>query len=159
MGYTFNKDEVFEKMPKGDYECFIESMILGETAERSEPKINIRLRVRDDLEQNMKNRVIFDSIYLDKNNPNVFDTKKINRILSSQSDIKDNQYFETIQDVIEFLVGKSVLISLNYFNSKDNPEKEYQSLTYKMSKVPPKQIAKNDNNTVVDILNEEDLPF
>ena len=162
MGYTYSKEE-YEKMPKGDYECFIESMQLGETLERNEPKINIRLRVRDDIEQNMKNRVIFDSIYLDKNNPNIFDTKKINRILSSQNDIQDNQYFETIQDVIDFLVGKTVLISLNYFADKNNADKEYQTLTYKVSKYQPKKFTtttnKETSSVVDDLLSEEDLPF
>lgn len=164
MGYTFTKDNDYEKIKEGEYEVYIEKIEMGSTSS-GDPKIQLNYRVREDVEQEFKNRVVFDNIYLDKTNPNLFDTKKINKLLGSQADIQENQFFEDINAIINFLKGRNLRIKISYFKAKDDPSKDLQTISkYSLTHYPNKSFTQTQTSTTSNPnsfteISEEDLPF
>ena len=62
MAYTYKKeDEEYDVLKEGDYECYIEKIVEGVSSTGSK-YLRVQLKVRDDVEQEGKNRVVSDFI-------------------------------------------------------------------------------------------------
>lgn len=150
-GYTYNAESNVKK--EGVYECFIEKLEQGET-NNGIKRINITFRIRSDVEQEYKGGTIFDTIWREKENPEFYDKKKINRLLGTQN-VKEGTTFASIEEVIKCLSGAKLQVNLGVRFSEYSGKDENYVKYYGSSKVVAQTFA---NNETIEIT-EEDLPF
>ena len=110
------------------------------------------MRIRDDVEQQCKNRVLSDFIRYDETTQQ-YNEKKINRLLYSQK-TPENTRFETIEEIIDKLTGGYLIASIK--------TSEWQGKTtnnvyfYKPTEHPAKTLgSKVKEEDIVD----DDMPF
>lgn len=156
---TFKKEEnLSELLPAGKYECTIEKIEKRTTPTNGRNYANIQLRVRGDVEQECKNRVIFDTIWTSKDDNVSFDEHKINRMLGTQSDVKEGREFNTYEEVFEFLVGRYVKVALDkivdtYDGKEKNKVKFYDTTEH------PAQSLGGGSANLDQVVVDDDLPF
>lgn len=153
MPYTYNEkdnENEYGLIPEGDYECYIEDIVKGENA--GAKYLRVQLRLRDDVEQACKNRVLSDFVRMDDTGK--YNPKKINKLLGSQKNIKDGQVFETIDDVINFLKGGYLIahIKINEWQGKQSNNVFY----YKPTEHPANTLS---NTVTEDDITDDDMPF
>lgn len=155
-GYTYNKPEEFTLIPEGDYECILK--VEKQTTKTSGTEyISVAVRIRDDVDQVCKTRIVFDKIWKDKENPNLYNQKKINKLLGTQH-LEEGHVFDTIDDVINFLNGAYVKAHINTsYDEYWQKDVNYVSY-YKSSEAKPKTIGAKEE-VVVDLVDDDDLPF
>lgn len=155
ISYTYMADDTkeFQPLPEGDYECFIDDFIFGSSATGNE-YIRIKLRVRDDVEQEGKNRVISDFIRKEEDGIH-FNQKKINRILGTQK-IENGVKFDNIEAVGGFLRGRDLIahLKINEWNGK----KDNSVYFYKPTEHPSQTMGKAEEKKAV-ASEDDDLPF
>ncbi len=160
--YTFNATDAKEGelMPNGEYECCIEKVEFKQTKTSGRKKMALQIRVRNDVEQNCKNRVLFDDIWTDKDTNTIYDGKKINRIMATQ-DIADGKEWKTIQDVANDMTGIN-LIAVVTQKHDDYSDKEVNVIQrYKKSEHMPQKLGDGqvEKNIPDDFINEDEIPF
>lgn len=153
--YTYENTGSGGLMPNGDYEAVIERMEVKTTSTGKE-KLSIMYRVRSDVEQQYKNKCIFEDIWHDKERPNMFNIRRINMLLGTQA-IEPGTTFNGVDEIIEFLLGSYLIIHVNqvfddYRNEDVNKVGWYKSSNYK-----PKSLGTSEKQT--SIVDDEDLPF
>lgn len=149
--YTYTSENKLIK--EGAYECFIEKIVLGTTKNGTE-NISINLRVRSDIEQECKNRVIYDTIWKEKENPEFFDRRKINRLLGTQK-VAEGTTYSSVDEIIDFLKGKTLCVNLGVrFSDYKGADENYVKF-YTSTKVVEQTFTTNES---VDIT-EDELPF
>lgn len=155
---TFKKEEnLSELLPAGKYECTIEKIEKRTTPTNGRNYANIQLRVRGDVEQECKNRVIFDTIWTSKDDNTSFDEHKINRMLGTQPDVKEGREFNTYDEVFEFLVGRYVKVALDkILDTYDGKEKNRVKF-YDTTEHPAQSLGGSKNLPEVEV--DDDLPF
>lgn len=150
----------FEPLPEGDYEVTAEKVELR-TLKSGKIKVSLQLRVRSDVEQEGKGRVIFDDVWKEKDNPEYFNRKRINMLLGTQ-DVKDGTVFDTIQDVMLALQGAHMVAHVTQEFDDFRGETINRVKWYRSSNVKPQTLgaapAAPATSGVADI-DEEDLPF
>lgn len=135
--------------------------------------INLTFKIRDDVEQENKGRVIFDSIWEEKNNPGTFDSKKINALLLVQGE--SGKYdFDDYDELVQFINGMFMQITVELKPADeyhDEPYNQVKYCSYKPSKVLPKTLGgdtsaketTNKNYAASDVVPMDDvnsdLPF
>lgn len=158
MAYTYKKEDEskeFDVLPEGDYECYIEKMIEGVTPSGSK-YIRVQLRVRDDVEQEGKNRVISDFLRYD-DTLKQYNPKKINRLLYTQ-DVAENTRFDTEEDVINFLSGCNLIahVKVGEWQGKQTNNVYY----YKKTKNPTDAKFSSGSKAETHIIDDDDdMPF
>lgn len=150
-GYTYNAESNVKK--EGVYECFIEKLEQGET-NNGVKRINITLRIRSDVEQEYKNGTIFDTIWREKDNPEFYDRRKINRLLGTQN-VKEGTSFASIEEIIKFLNGANLQVNLGVRFSEYSGKDENYVKYYGSSKVVAQTFTNNESIEIT----EDDLPF
>ncbi|MBR3889079.1 DUF669 domain-containing protein [bacterium] len=150
-GYTYNAESSVKK--EGAYECFIEKMEIGET-QSGVKRVNITFRIRSDVEQAYKGAVIYDTIWREKENPDFFDRKKVNRLLGTQN-VKEGTTFSSIDEIVGFLTNKFLQVNLGVRFSEYSGKDENVVKFYSSSKVVAQTFATNETIEIT----EEDLPF
>lgn len=134
----------------GDYEAVISEMKLRPSKNNTE-SLSITYRIRDDVEQEFKNRKVFENIWLGSD----FHQKRISNLLYAVKAPKD-QSFNGINEVINYCVGKPLLINVEkkfseYFNEEVN------SIKYvKQTALVNKTLDKNEDSLE---LSDDELPF
>lgn len=136
---------------EGEYEVIVERMQEGETP-NGKRKIDLMFRFRDIDEQPYVNRVLFDTIWKERETE-YYNRRRINMLLGTQ-DFKDGKTFKNIDAIIDEMVGTFVRIKVikafdDYRNRDVNKIQYYMSSHHK-----PKKVEK-----VVEEVAEEDLPF
>ena len=111
MPYTFENDN--ELIADGDYEAVIERAEVKVIPTSGKEKFSVMFRIRNDVEQPCKNRVIFDDIWKSKNDPEHFNQKRINKILGTQA-VKEGEAFETIDDIAKKMLGGYLIIHVGH---------------------------------------------
>lgn len=154
ISYTYTADDTkdFQPLPEGDYECYIDSFILGSSSTGNE-YIRVKLRVRDDVEQEGKNRVISDFIRKEEDGIH-FNQKKLNRIIGTQK-IESGTTFKSIDEVGDFLKGRDLIAHLKI--SEWNGKKDNTVFYYKPTANPSKSIASPKKEEAV--IADDDMPF
>ena len=141
--YTYSaKENNSELIKEGDYEATIER-IERKTLPSGKEKLSVMYRIRTDVEQQYKNKCVFEDIWAEKENPKVFNRKRINQLLGTQ-DVKDGTTFETINDVINLLINSDLIIHITietdtYRGEDVNVIQYYKSSKAKPQSVPMKQ--------------------
>ena len=155
---TFKKEEnLNELLPAGKYECTIEKIEKKTTPTSGRNYANIQLRVRSDVEQECKNRVIFDTIWTSKDDNVSFDEHKINRMLGTQADVKEGREFNTYEEVFEFLVGRYVKVSLDKIVDTYDGKEKNRVKFYDTTEHPAQSLGGSKNLPEVEV--DDDLPF
>ena len=157
MSYTYEKPESNELVKDGDYECTIENIKIKTTPNGVE-YLSVMCRVRDDVEQAYKNKCLFDSIWHSKENPNIFNPKRINQLLGTQA-VQDGQVFDTIDDVINFLTGAKLIahvkIEFSEYQNKDINVIKY----FNKSQHLPNTLGAKKVDLGTPIVDDSELPF
>lgn len=164
MPYTYDASDLSGLVKEGDYEATIER-IEKKTMPSGKEKLSVMYRIRTDVDQQYGNKPIFEDIWAEKDNPGVFNRKRLNQLLGTQ-EIEDGHTFETINDVIDFLVGGNLIIHVAVSFDDYHGEDVNTVSFYKSSKAKPKTLDEPtpskagglDPNSGV-IVDEEDLPF
>lgn len=164
MAYTYDASERSGLVKEGDYEATIERME-RKTLPSGKEKLSIMYRIRSDVEQAYGNKCIFEDIWEERENRGVFNRKRLNQLMGTQ-EIEDGTTFETINDVINFLLGENLIIHVcveldEYYGEDVNKVSFYRS-----SKVKPQKLGeakpveeKPVQSGKVDDLLDDDLPF
>lgn len=165
MPYTYDASEVSGLIKEGDYEATIERME-RKTLPSGKEKLSVMYRIRSDVAgQSYGNKCIFEDIWAERDNPDVFNRKRINQLLGTQ-EIEDGTTFETINDVIDFLVGGNLIIhvgvELDTYHGEDVNTVSY----YKSSKIKPQKLGQPETPKGVEekpvqsgTIEDDDLPF
>lgn len=145
--------------PEGDYEVYIEKMEVR-TLPTGTEKLWVQYRIREDVEQPCKNGCVFEDIWKEKANPNKFNGKRINRMLGTQK-IKENTVFNGINGIIDFMLGKNLIIHVVQQFDDFNQETRNSIAYYKPSTQAPRSLGDNggaSKSQFVEIT-DDDLPF
>lgn len=156
MPYTYDQNDTFSLIPDGEYEAQIERIEKRETAS-GKRKLSVQFRIRSDVDQQCKNRVVFEDIWAEKDNPDFYNRKRLNKLIGTQK-IEDGHVFGDIDDVIGFLTGAYLIISVGKEFDDYTGEDRQRVRFYKPSKNGAKEIgAKPEPADANDA--EDDLPF
>lgn len=161
----YTKTKVEEKLiPAGTYEVTIEKMEFKETPTTHRKKISVAYRIRSDVEANgeAKNRVMFDDIWSDRDDDTKYDTDKINRLLSTQTNIPDGTDFKTINDIVATLLGAClrIKISIKYDDYQNKDVNKMFRDSYFPSNFAPKSLNEPiKGNTQGIEISDDELPF
>ena len=162
MSYTFNQSEAQsgDLVPTGDYEATIEKIEKRTLPTSGKEKLSIMYRIRQDVDQPCKNRVVFEDVWAERDHPEFFNRKRLNQLMGTQK-IEDGYVFDGISDVIEFLTGANlqihVAVEFDDYSGKDRNQVKW----YRSSKAAPKELGdKKPGSPSPDIeIKDEDLPF
>lgn len=164
MPYIFDKAASnannYDLLKEGEYEVFIEKAAI-KTLSTGSQKISLQLRVRSDVEQEGKNRVIFEDIWKEKENPQFFNRKRLNQILGTQH-FEDGKEFRDIDDLLQTITGANLIVKVGVdFDDYYKRDTNYISY-YKTSKQQPKTLGAAPNPAPAKAgleIADEDLPF
>lgn len=146
-----------EPLPEGDYEVAVEKAELR-TLQSGKIKISLWLRVRSDVEQEGKGRVVFDDIWKEKEHPEFFNRKRLNAILGAL-ETKDGTVFDTIQDVLSAIQGGHVIAHVVQEFDDRRGETINRVKFYNKSKAKPQSLAPATSGTADIELSDDELPF
>lgn len=158
--YVYDRNQTTQPVPEGDYEVIIERIDRRVAPTSGREKLAIQFRIRSDVEQPQKNRVLFDDVWTEKDNPEFFNRKKINQLLGTQKDLEDGTKFDTVNDVVQYLIGRELIahvkVKFDDYRGMDVNGIAY----YKPSKATPKAIKVEDPKPVDPTeAEEDDIPF
>lgn len=157
MAYTFETANDYEPLEEGDYEMEIEKAEV-KTLPSGKEKLSFMLRVRSDVEQKGKNRVIFEDIWRERENPEFFNRRRLNQLLGTQK-LDDGHVFDDINAIIEFLQGK-YLIAHVVVKFDDYRQEDRNSVAwYKKSEHGVKELGGSEEPQTSPSVNDDDLPF
>ena len=160
MPYTFDKAaaaSTSDLLKEGEYEVFIEKATI-KTLSTGTQKISLQFRVRTDVEQEGKNRVIFEDIWKEKENKQFFNRKRLNQLLGTQQ-FKDGETFETIEKILEAITGANLIVKVGIdFDDYYNRDINYVSY-YKSSKAKAKTLGETKEPVKAKEIDDKDLPF
>lgn len=146
MGYVYEND--FGVVKGGEYEAVIEK-IEQRTTPNGKEKLAITYSIRDDIDQDYKNRKLFEDIWKEKDNPDYYNRRRLNQLIGTQGVEKGTQ-FNTIEDIISLLVGAKIRLVVATQINEYNGEEENKISYYKPTKFKDKQVVE---------LTENELPF
>lgn len=156
MSYTYEKQE-FELLPEGDYEVVLQEMGRKIIPSSGKEKIAIIFRVRDDVEQDCKGRLVFEDIWKEKENPEYFNRKRLNKLLGTQK-IDDGHVFEDINSIAEFMKGAfliaHVVREFDEYSGQDRNRVAY----YKPTKSGTQELKREEDAGSKPKLKLEDIP-
>jgi hypothetical protein len=148
MSYTFAKgQDKYELIKEGEYEVTLET-ILEATTMSGKKKLDIVFRIREDVEQEHHNRVVFEAIWQEKET-SFYNRKRLNQLLGTQ-EVKDGTTFNSIQDIIETLKNAKLRVKLIVAFDDYKKQDVNKIAFYKSTQKPNKKIVEVKN---------EDLPF
>lgn len=170
MGYEFSNQETYDLIPEGDYEVVLETAEIKKTKDETKRYINCMFKIREDVEQGSKGRVVFDTIWSDRENPNQFDKRKLHKILLTQG--PNGKYsFADDDEIVQHINGLTMIVHVNKNGADQYHQEDYNEVkycSYKPSKAQPKTIGFNPTQTAPGVVTaagidfnvvDDDLPF
>ena len=164
MGYTFSKANAekkeYEKIPDGDYEAVVDSLKEA-TTKNGKEKIAISFKIRDDVEQPCKGRLVWDDIWKEKDDPSQYNHLRLDQLIGTQH-VEDGTSFETVDEIARVMVGAFLIIHVK------NETDEWQGVSYERTRVKyykstkhPAQTlsAPQKGNTASIEIDDDDMPF
>lgn len=169
MAYDLNeyKDlNDYGLVDKGKYEAVVEKIEI-KTASTGTVYLNIQYRIRSDVDQPYGNRVIFETIFKEKDS-DYFNRQRLTKLVKATCENSD-LYFESIDDILESIAGKKLIINvairhdefrdadINYVSYYEPPEAGDKVLETTATGQPVEKLADGfyRTKTVID----DDLPF
>jgi hypothetical protein len=159
MPYTYEKASVenYDLIKEGEYEAFVEKALIKETL-TGKQKIALQFRIRSDVNQESQNRVVFEDIWKERENPQFFNRKRINQILGTQH-FEDGKSFETVEKLLEAIIGANLIIKIGIEHDDYRNADVNHVVYYKSSKQQPKTIGSATKAPEPKEIADEDLPF
>lgn len=189
MNYSTNYDDIGgnELLPEGNYECIIKDALPNET-QSGIPYLDIRLVIRNDVDQKYGNKYIFHSLWK-KKEPSQADDQvdgysfKQLMNLAKSAGLPAGKNYPSVDDLCKDFVGKCVAAEVEhqlanngktyarvkYCNETKFPECKHvfketapkaDSNTYRKPKQDAfAQPAEVNTDDFEDIINADDLPF
>lgn len=150
-GETTNE---FEDIKDGEYEVEIESAVETEIPTTHTPKVKIVYTIRNDIDQDFKGRKIFDDWFKSKTTHD-YNKNRFKQLIVATKRAEPNQVFHNLKDILDFLVGKQVVVVVkNEDNSWNGQTRTRLNVKYwKESQHKPTSLEEN-----VDV-DMSDLPF
>jgi len=160
MQYVYEKESDLVK--EGDYEVTIESMEV-KTLNSGKNKVQVMCRIRSDVEQAFKNRVLFDDIWEEREAPGYFNRKRMSKILGVCG-ATPKQEFDGLKSVIEFCEGKYVKIHVgvvfnSYSGEEENTISYYMKTQFGTKTLGGETEEQHKDDKVAVVKNDDDLPF
>jgi len=129
----FEAEEEYGLIDEGDYEAIIEKIEIKISKANNE-YVNITFRIRDDVEQKFKRRVLFDKLFKEKDangmHTEYFNRKKITRIVSAVFP-KDTPFeFESFDDICDAIIKHKLIIHVGITKEEDDYTGKKQNFIY-----------------------------
>lgn len=155
MAYTSNENNS-GLLKNGEYECVIDS--ISEKPYGSEGKVylSIQYRVRNDVEQDYKNAVVFESLFKSRET-NDYSDRRIGNLLYC-SGLPKGETKNDIDEVIDFCKGRYIRVVVETVKNTYKDKEENVVKFYKPTKFDLKatSISKKEE---VEELDDDSLPF
>lgn len=151
-------------IPDGEYETVIVKAERGEIVTTGTPVINLTFKIRDDVEQACKGAYIFDTIFPDKNNPEVFNQSKLYNILHNGQDERNpnvRMRFDSLDDMLQYLNGLFMRVSTSTYTPANGGEKRTQIKWngYMPSKIKAGTLSSTPIGEDPILPDDSDMPF
>jgi hypothetical protein len=143
--YTNTGD--FAPLPVGEYECFVTDVKMKQTS-TGKQMLNVKLTIRDDVEQEGAKRNFFDNLVVQDNM-----MWKFNQVAKAAA-LPEGQDIDSPESFAQAILYKAVRIKNKH--EMYNDEKQDRVATYKLSQVGGSQSGGGEGS--IDI-GEDDLPF
>lgn len=121
MGFSTNYDNISEGselLPVGEYECVIKSASMN-TTKNGTPYFDVRLVIRNDVQQRYQNKYIFHNIWK-KKDPSAddmliggFSFKQI-MSMAKATKLPQGKNYETLDQMGADMVGKPILVTIEH---------------------------------------------
>lgn len=162
MSFTFNKQAEFKPLSIGDYEAYLEEYKY-DTTTTGKNLIRLKFRIRDDIEQEGKNRVVNDAVWSKKDNNEEYIMFKIMQLIGAvDPNLEDGHTFKDLNDALDFCKGKPIKIYVAQRTNNTNGNIENDVGKYKSSekKFNSLNLNKDPNDvTTYEVTDDDDLPF
>lgn len=112
MAYDLNEykdSNDYGLVDKGKYEAVVEKIEI-KTASTGTVYLNIQYRIRSDVDQSYGNRVIFETIFKEKESDH-FNRQRLTKLVKATNE-NINLYFNSIDDILESIAGKKLIINV-----------------------------------------------
>lgn len=159
MSYLYSKKEdQYSLIAEGEYEVTLEQITEASTMS-GKKKLDIAFRLRNDVEQEHQNRVVYEAIWQEKDT-NYYNRKRLNQLIGSQ-EVEDGTTFNTVQEIIDLLKGAKlvikVVVAYDDYRKVDVNKVAYYSKTKKPNKKLGDIKVKDTKETIE--ISDDDLPF
>lgn len=158
MSYEYTKqDSEYGLIKEGEYEVSIDKIETKEL-QSGKKKIAIQFRLRSDVIQDHKNRVIFEDIWQERDTE-YYNRKRINQLLGTQ-DIEDGKVFSNVDEILDTLKGSQLRMKIVVQFDDYKQEDVNKILYYMSSEMKPQTLEDvNKKETPTIDISEDDLPF
>jgi hypothetical protein len=163
MSYTYDKNSAYGLIKAGEYEVMIQEATIKTTPSGKE-KISLKYKIREDVEQESKGRIIFEDIWKEKDNPQFFNRKRLNLLLRTQ-DIENGKTYEAITDLLTDLAGSYLILKITVEMDDYRGEEVNRVIYYRHTHNPSQSVnntpLKEGQKPVTKAtpIKDEDLPF
>lgn len=164
MAIEFSNKDTYELIPEGDYEVVLASAEIKRTNDGTRQYISCKYTIRTDVEQPSAGRNIFENIWGDREHPEQFDRKKLQKLLLSQG--TNGRYsFEDDDDLVQYINGLNMLVHISKKDADEYHQEAYNEIkycSYRVSKAQPKTLGTAQPAGVVSAtydITDDDLPF
>ena len=167
--YEFSDREERELIDEGVYEVVLDTAeVRSYKSDSSKQYLSLKYIIRQDVEQKFCGRWVFESVFRDKNNPDQFDHRKLQKIILTQKgkDTFQNK-FANEDELIQYINGLTMQIHISVKDPDDYHETQYNEvkyLSYRPSSVKlaelgtPATTAAPKKQEFIDF-NTDELPF
>ncbi len=167
FGEEYDTGRKYELIDDGDYEFVISKVEPRESNKNGKitKRLSLTFKVREDVEQKFKGRCVFFTIFGREGDP-YYDFYVVNKIIITQLKNKEKKYFESVDEVLQYLQGLNLraTVSSEYDDYRDEDRNFIVDDSFKPSEVGSKP-ATADTGTVhgenlksIEVV-DEDLPF
>lgn len=166
-GMTFTDEP--DLVPEGTYEFVIDSADKTMSKSGTTDYLKLKLKIRADVNQGSKGRVLFVSVFRDKQNPAWYDYNTLSKIIVTQKPRttvpgapKWSVSFDTCDDCIQYLTGLKLKATVAHetYENADGEEVERAVVvrgSYKPTDFPETGVVK-ENTDKLEVA-DSDLPF
>lgn len=120
FGEEFDTGGEFTLIDDGKYEVAIEKIERKES-QKGNKYLNVTFKIRNDVEQEFKNRKLFYRINSKEGDPTGYDFNRLNKLIITQRNYK--KYFTDVDEVLQYLVGAHLIVTVETvfddYSSKD----------------------------------------
>ena len=152
----------FEPVDEGEYEVEIISFEYRTTS-TGKQQLNFKLRIREDVEQKNRGRILFYSI-TKKDGDRAFNYYRINKLLTSTKNCPNykEKFGKEFDEVLQYLIGRQFLLYTSIVDGNNGkPFNQIDDDTFEVSRwnsTHPTKTKQESAKAVVEDPNNENLP-
>lgn len=161
MVFTDEPDIVAE----GEYEFVIDTAEKKKSKNGSTDYLTLKFKIRNDVNQGSRGRVLFVNVFRDKENPQWYDYSTLKRIIATQKKEMPNGQkwsvsFEICDDCIQYLIGLKMRASVIHETYMDDSGDEHTKASIIVKSFKPTAVKDMDVVTpTLTVADNSDLPF